>query len=164
MLAAEVFANGKTYKLSPTASERAAGKYDCSSFVQAVLKKEGFNVGGSTGNKINIVLSEADKSKLKELVEASDKKIKGVVSALVESNQGSEISSIMNLRAGDIIQLWRISGGTPKGHTAIVKSINAETKKVMLVGAHNPTDGVGEKEFVLNETGWPIWFGVRPSK
>ena len=94
VLAAEVFANGKTYKLSPTASERAAGKYDCSSFVQAVLKKEGFNVGGSTGNKINIVLSEADKSKLKELVEASDKKIKGVVSALVESNQGSEISSI----------------------------------------------------------------------
>ena len=160
--AAESFAVGKTYKLSPTAADREAGRYDCTTFVEELLKQAGFRTGGDIGRRINIVMTGPDTARLKQLVVAKDAKIKGVVEALVSSGQGGEVTGMSSLQPGDVLQLWRIQDERPGGHTGIVKSVDATRKEVVLVGAH--TSGVGAKKFVLDASvmGWPTWFAVRP--
>lgn len=167
---AEAFALGKTYLLSPAPADRAAGKYDCTTFVQAVLKEAGYSVSGATGNKINISPAPAN---LAESVRKRQAQIKGVVHALLDSSQGTELSALSEAKPGDIIQMWRIIPGSAKdkkpvsqeaarGHTGVIKSVDAKGGKVTLVGAHNVQDGVGTKTFDLGAGGWPIYFLVRP--
>lgn len=163
---AEAFATGKTYQGNPPPSpaDRTAGRFDCTTYVQAVLAGNSFAVDGATGNTLNIVLSDDDKAQLVTLVRSKDKKIKGVVAALVDSRQGAEIASLAAAQPGDIIQMWKIDGGQARGHTGFIKEIKVNEKEIQLVGAHNSTDGVGVKWFSLGAGGYQTYFIVRPQK
>lgn len=163
---AVAFAAGKIYQGNPPPSPaaRAAGRYDCTTYVQSVLANNGFAVAGPTSKMLNIVLSHGDKAQLVALVTAKDKKIKGVVAALVDSQQGTEITSLAGAKPGDIIQMWKVAGGQAHGHTGFIKEIKLGEKKVELVGAHNSTDGIGVKWFTLGENGYQTYFIIRPQK
>jgi hypothetical protein len=159
---AEEFTRGKSYQRSPTPNDRAAGRYDCSTFVEAVLKKAGFRLDGRTANQINNVLSRSESGQLADLVRRGDPKIQGAVSALVDSAQGDRVPAFNDLKPGDIIQMWKNLGTEPDGHTGFVKSVSPASKSVILVGAH--VDGVGQKSFKIGSGNgeWPVWFAVRP--
>lgn len=158
---ATAFANNKIYKRGPTPAERATGKYDCTTFVEAVLDQAGYVLNRSQRAMINIVLSKDDALRLRQLVESKDVKIQGVVNALIASHQGTAVTGLSSLQPGDIVQMWLLTAPGANGHVAVVKAVLGNGK-LLMVGAHNEKDGVGQKEFTVGAEQWPIWFAVRP--
>ena len=98
------------YKFDPP---KGKDLWDCTTFAREVLDQAGYDVSGSIGRKI--LIAEFDWKKetgkpdpsqdeitatLAELVEREDPRTKGVVHALVESGQGTEIAGPSFHRAG----------------------------------------------------------------
>jgi hypothetical protein len=72
---------------------------------------------------------------------------RGVVSALVSTNQGAEVASKGEIKRGDIVQYWYLGedGTTLLGHTAVaVSDWDGGQKKVKLKGSQK--NKVGEIE------------------
>ncbi len=128
---------------------------------------------------------------LQNLVRSEDPRTKGVVEALVASEQGTEITNKNDLRPGDIIQGWRSDNRS--GHATIVhrvhhragvldeatapSALSIQVTRVELLGAHYPIDengkaipkdanGVREGDSVYtkpatNLSEYPTWYAVR---
>lgn len=149
------------YQGNATMSDAEDGRYNCTTFVQTVLGEAGFDITRSVSTRIQ--MSDLQGMNLLSLVRSGDTRIKGVVSALVDSGQGTEVTG-QPLRPGDIVQMWRgvgttlNGGGDAVGHAGIVESANGNT--VTLLGAHQSIGAVGEKDYNLNN--WKVW-AVRPA-
>jgi cell wall-associated NlpC family hydrolase len=150
------------YKVNAKMSDAENGTYNCTTFVQAALEEAGFDITPAVSKRIQ--MSDLGGMNLFSLVRAGDPRIKGVVSALVDSGQGTDVTD-QSLRPGDVVQMWRgvgttlNGGGDVEGHTGIVESANGNT--VTLLGAHQSLGAVGEKNYNLNN--WKVW-AVRPQQ
>jgi hypothetical protein len=98
-------------------SDAADDKYNCTTFLQTALEGAGFDIPGSVSTRIQ--MSNLNGMNLLSLVRAGDPRIKGVVSALVDSGQGIEVTG-QPLRAGEIVQMWREVGTTLNGSGEVI--------------------------------------------
>lgn|SRR5574341_143292 len=147
-------------------------QYVCTTFVAEVLKRSGYEMAGGVQNKVNINLdwksltgvkdpSQSDKQQaLKNLVAADDPRIRGVVTALVDSHQGTAISDVRQLQQGDFVQYWYIDkNGNMAGHVVQVEKV-VGPGKILAHGSHSGTKGVATISLNLNQ--FKHVYSVRP--
>lgn len=131
--------------------EQGEDRYVCTTFAQKVFKEAGYDVSGKFSKRINIRIwkkkleyfpeaeQEAEKKRrarvLREKLRKNRPEVKGVVTALVESGQGIELSSPLELKSGDFVQYW---GKSLKGHVVqVVAVIPSDTEwKIVAHGCH----------------------------
>ncbi|MEZ5964213.1 MAG: hypothetical protein R3F56_10245 [Planctomycetota bacterium] len=117
---------------------------DCTCFIAAVCKQlareSGKPLTGAQTAAIKIAnLTDKEKAGLAKLVAEGDRKIRGVVTALVDAGLGKAVEP-EDARAGDLVQYWYHAKGDAKnwlGHAAIVESI--DKGKATLFGSHKST-------------------------
>lgn len=143
-------------------------KYVCTTYVAKILKDAGYEINKAVSRRIN--MTDVSKSEIKKLLEKNDPKIKGVVTALVESGQGKEIS-IAELQPGDLVQWWTPTKTSGFGHVVIVKEVLPKAKNgqwwMVVHGSHYSKGGVTDMRVqLLRKGGKPItnkkFFCVRP--
>jgi hypothetical protein len=134
---------------TPTPSEQAAGAYNCTVYLAAVLKRAGYDlrqeitVGGVTapiedfinirnevasaeqleeGDAFVIVFPDlqAGDTTLAQLVRDEDPRIQGVASALSIAGLGAPVEHVDELRPGDMIQTWNEPSS---GHSTLIHSV-----------------------------------------
>ncbi|HMO41462.1 MAG TPA: CHAP domain-containing protein [Kiritimatiellia bacterium] len=126
------------YAIRPGASY---GEVNCVEFVYEVLKKTGMIITPDIQRRI--MVSEGELRFLANRVMSGSEDIQGAPSALVKSGQGTEVSSVSELKPGDIIQYWRKTpSGRYEGHAGIVER-SYGNGKVDLYGSHRSLGGVG---------------------
>jgi hypothetical protein len=139
LLADPVARKNVGYSLTtPSRADIEAGRTNCSTFVEAVLRDAGYDVDReltigalsvAVHDAINIraestrltdgqilrpvvpeVLSAGERAGrvLAELVAAGDPRTQGVALALVASSQGAGINAVDALRPGDTVQTWKL--------------------------------------------------------
>jgi hypothetical protein len=136
------------------------GKYVCTTFALKVFKEAGYDVSGEFGDRLNVRLwrkrikdfpiAERKAEKLRrqkemerlvrEAVAAKgegDERLKGVVYALVKSNQGDEIE-VSQLQPGDFVQYWY---GAASGHVVQVADVIPGKGKALAIWAHGSHGG-----------------------
>jgi hypothetical protein len=79
------------YKVNAKMSDAKDGMYNCTTFVQAALEEAGFDITRAVSTRIQ--MSDLDGMNLLSLVRSGDSRTKGVVSALVDSGQGTDLLS-----------------------------------------------------------------------
>jgi hypothetical protein len=141
-------------------SDGANGKFNCTTYMETVLRRGGFDVTSEMSKQINIRLG--DDSNLASLLKQGDPRMTGVVGALVDSGQGTMIRNRNQCRVGDLLQMWAVKkdGTSAEGHTGIIEGTNGNT--FVLWGAHKGLGKVGEKEYSFGDWGH-VWC-VRPKK
>jgi hypothetical protein len=82
------------------------------------------------------------------LVENETDIAKGVQNALVSSGKGTAIS-LVEVKPGDFVQFWSVTGGKAYGHCGIVSSISPE-ESITVYSSHPLTNGYGIQKFI-----WP---------
>lgn len=157
-------------------------QYVCTTFAREVLKRAGYDVSGGIWKQINVSINwqkelgkknpnkEEESAALKRLVLAGDPRTKGIVTGLVESKQGIEVS-IDQLQEGDFIQYWYANkAGGVSGHVVQVRKVNSagDTVRVDVHGSHGMTRGVDTIPLTLRKEGkQPNWlkkvYCVRPT-
>ena len=120
-------------------------QYVCTTFAQEILGRAGYKLTGMTKGQINIALSAKEKERLGKLVREGDPRTKGIVTALVNSKQGVEIS-IDQLEPGDFVQYW---SSYSSGHVVQVREV-LKPGIIMAHGSHKSTRGVATLEVNLN--------------
>ncbi len=125
-------------------------KYVCTTFVQTVLEQSGYKMDKKTKGLVNITGVGADE--LEDAVANGDDETKGVVTALVNSEQGLEVpidaaKPTALLEPGDFVQYWYhyTSKGQQKlaGHVIIVHAVT-DDKHVTALGSHHSKKGVAD--------------------
>lgn len=120
---------------------------DCTQFMQAVIEKV---IGRSlTDDETQAVLISGLPSgarKLDSLINAEDKRIKGVQYALTEVLPIGRIIEPDSAQPGDMVQYWiKSSTGHYKGHTAIILDVGHDggLPTARLYGSHKTLGGIG---------------------
>ena len=136
--------------------ENRVDQYVCTTFAEEVLKRGGYKVTGAVRGQINIAINwEAELGKkeptkeerleaLAKLVAQGDPRTKGVVTALVSSKQGTEVTADQ-LRPGDFVQYW---SSYTSGHVVQVSEV-LSPGVIMAHGSHLSTRGVTTVEVNL---------------
>lgn len=118
----------------------ALNQENCCIFITHVLTDAGYdldctvNVNGQdvTVRRLILIHSQTllkgNKTPLDQVAQDKDNPyyevLKGVVTALTKSGQGSEIHTVNDLRPGDLLQWWCAAGN---GHTTIIHEVKGET-------------------------------------
>lgn len=138
-------------------------QYVCTTYAVEVLKRSGYNITPDISGKINITGIGKDED-LEQLVKDGDDRIKGVVTALVGADMGTEVD-IADLKEGDFVQYWYYytSGGEKKlaGHTGQVGKVNSPGN-VDFHGAHSSKKGLGYLRGLNLNSDKRTPYGVRP--
>ncbi len=190
------------------AQREAKGRFDCDTFVVHCLEEAGYDldrvieVEGIETTVRRFVMIHAEtilrkefeldaaaamplqgkQAVLAELLYRDDARMGGVVTALVVSEQGTEISDKNDLRPGDIMQFW-YQQGDPKhigGHAVIIHTVQTDAgvldentppsraplqvRGIGALSAHGVRAGgsdVYTKAFVDPDTAYKEWFAVR---
>ncbi len=133
------------------------GEYNCTTFLITALSDAGYATGGSIKSYINI-----DFPHYQSLFARRDPHIKGVVTALVASGQGVELTDMTKLQPGDIVQYWYYEGGKLLGHSGIIAAARGGGHYDLL-GAHKSVGHVGVlKDLNLAPGSKAAVFAVRP--
>ena len=125
-------------RLAPTYEEAV-----CTEFVIKVVNE--FETLSSKEKKgIRIITSD----RLDSLVRQEAPIIRGVQSALIESDKGIEIST-QDVMPGDFVQFWNDYYGGVSGHCGIVMEI-VPNESLTVYSSHPMTNGFGKQDFL-----WP---------
>ena len=148
-------------------------QYVCTTFASKVLAKAGYQVAQPVDQQINIAINweketgkkkptaKDKQKKLASLVSGGDPRTKGVVLALVNSDQGVEIG-LDQLRPGDFVQYWYDSKGKIAGHVVQVVEVVSTGEKIKAHGSHGSKHGVGTINVTLTGKKMKRVYAVRP--
>ena len=75
------------------------------------------------------------------MIEKKDERVKGIVYALVSTNQGTEVTDFKTLQRGDLMEYWFPDGG---GHAVIIDDVWPDGNKWMMrvYGSNYGTHGI----------------------
>jgi len=113
-------------------------KIDCTSFVLAVVERmsERCAVKMTTACKRRITMADLtsqERERLQSMVEAGDRRVSGVQSALVDAKLGVSVEPA-KAKAGDFVQYWYRENREWRGHAGLVEEII--DGKATIYGAH----------------------------
>jgi hypothetical protein len=116
----------------------------CTEFVIKVLDK--FNrLTPEEKNKIRIIT----KDNLRDLVQKDSPIIKGVQTALTDTDKGTAITLYEDVKPGDLVQFWNEYLGKEYGHCGIVLE-SQPNNSISVYSSHPFTGGYGKQRFL-----WP---------
>lgn len=116
----------------------------CTEFVIKVIDK--FDpLTNDQKNEIRILTNK----NVRELIKNESAIIKGVQTALINANKGTELKYIEDVRPGDFVQFWNVYQGKEYGHCGVVFQIEGN-KSLTLYSSHPLTDGFGIQKYL-----WP---------
>lgn len=118
---------------------------DCTQFMQAVIEKV---IGRTLSDEESkaVLISGLPMRKLDSLIDAGDKRIKGVQYALTEVLPIGRVIEPDSAQPGDLVQYWiKASSGHYKGHTAIILDLSNDngTPTARLYGSHKTLGKIG---------------------
>ena len=120
---------------------------DCTQFMQALIEKVlGRNLNEVETQAVLISGLPSGARRLDSLIDAEDKRIKGVQYALTEVLPVGRVIEPDSARPGDLVQYWiKASSGHYKGHTAVVLDISTEgsVPTARLYGSHKTLGRIG---------------------
>ena len=133
--------------------KRVTDQYVCTDFVASALKKAGYEILEETDARINIHIAEEKSMTVEQKLlynlkligkrgESPDERVKGMVYALVSTNQGKEVTDFETLQRGDLLQYWMPKG---TGHAVIIDHVEKKnnTLWVTFYGSNPWTHGIG---------------------
>lgn len=96
-------------------------------------------------NEIRILTKE----NIRDLIKNESSIIKGVQTALINADKGTEVKRIEDVRPGDFVQFWNVYQGKEYGHCGVVFEIDAN-ESLTLYSSHPLTEGFGIQKYF-----WP---------
>lgn len=116
----------------------------CTEFVIDVISNQQY-LTTKEKNTIRIITPAA----LDSLIDADSPVIKGVQTALVQSEKGVAVNEFKDVLPGDFVQFWNVFQGKGYGHCGIVLNIDPG-KTITLYSSHPFTEGYGTQKYL-----WP---------
>jgi hypothetical protein len=153
----------RKYEGTPYGEATKKGEFVCSTFLVQVLS-EMVAIGEKSANRINVLLPDSKPEAIDALVEAGDRRIRGVEYALERLRIGKPIEP-SEVQPGDFVQYWYRDGAHWAGHSGIVVSLAGA--KLALYGAHKSAGKVTQAEMPFDPKTRRYYFvrlsGERPN-
>lgn len=133
------FIETKGKEIAPTYKDVA-----CTEFVIKVINNFD-SLSVNEKNNIRIITNK----ELDSLIDNESPIVKGVQTALLNSNKGIRVDKIEDVKPGDFVQFWNLYQGKEYGHCGVVFDIDPN-KSITLYSSHPLTDGYGKQAYL-----WP---------